>query len=81
MFSIPINERSIRAVLFSDTGNVYARLEDFQFSELRTSIGFGLRLQIPALGPMPLALDFAKPINSQDGDETETFSFNFGNFF
>jgi outer membrane protein assembly factor BamA len=38
-------------------------------------------LQIPALGPMPLALDFAKPINSQDGDETETFSFNFGNFF
>lgn len=80
-YSIPINERSIRGVFFSDTGNVYARLEDFEFSELRTSIGFGLRLQIPALGPMPLALDFAKPINSQDGDETETFSFNFGNFF
>lgn len=80
-YSIPINERQIRGVIFSDTGNVYRAVDDFSFSSLRTSIGVGLRLQIPALGPMPLALDFAKPIDSQTGDETETFSFNFGNFF
>jgi outer membrane protein insertion porin family len=80
-YSVPINERSIRGVLFSDTGNVYKAVDDFSFSGLRTSVGVGLRLMIPALGQMPLALDFAKPIDSQDGDETETFSFNFGNFF
>jgi outer membrane protein insertion porin family len=80
-YSVPINERMIRGVFFSDTGNVYKSIGSFSTSELRSSLGFGLRIQIPALGPMPLALDFAKPIRQQDGDEKETFSFNFGNFF
>ena len=78
---MPINGRNIRTVIFSDTGNVYSNIGAFSASDLRTSLGFGLRLIIPPLGPTPLALDFAKPIRQQDGDEKETFSFNFGNFF
>ena len=80
-YSMPINGRNIRTVIFSDTGNVYSNIGAFSASDLRTSLGFGLRLIIPPLGPTPLALDFAKPIRQQDGDEKETFSFNFGNFF
>jgi outer membrane protein insertion porin family len=80
-YSVPINQRSIRGVLFWDTGNVFADISDAKVDDLRSSIGFGLRLMIPALGQMPLALDFAKPIRHQDDDETEVFSFNFGNFF
>jgi outer membrane protein insertion porin family len=80
-YSIPINQRSIRGIMFWDTGNVFSGITQFKAKELRSSVGFGLRLQIPALGQMPLALDFAKPIRSQDGDDEEVFSFNFGNFF
>ena len=80
-YSVPINGRNIRTVIFSDTGNVYKDVGAFEASELRTSLGFGLRIIIPPLGPTPLALDFAKPIRQQDGDSRELFSFNFGNFF
>ena len=65
------NKRDIRAVLFWDTGNVFEKFEAFESSDIRSSIGIGLRLKIPALGPMPLALDFAKPVRKQDGDELD----------
>ena len=80
-YSVPINEQAIRGILFYDIGNAFDDLDDYAFSDLRMSVGVGLRLKIPALGEMPLSLDFAKPIRRQDTDETETFSFNFGNFF
>lgn len=80
-YSVPINEQAIRGVLFWDTGNAYGDVNDFKTDELRMSLGVGIRLVLPALGPMPVSLDFAKPIQRQTGDETETFSFNFGNFF
>lgn len=80
-YSVPINERAIRGIFFYDVGNSYEDLEDYSFDELRISVGVGLRLKIPALGEMPLSLDFAKPIRRHSADETETFSFNFGNYF
>lgn len=80
-YSVPINEEALRAVFFYDMGNAFAETSDFSFDDLRSSLGIGFRLMIPAFGPTPLALDFAKPIRKQDGDETETFSFNFGSFF
>ena len=80
-YSIPINEQAIRGILFYDIGNAFEDVPAFKFSDFRMSLGVGLKLKIPALGEMPLSLDFAKPIRRQDGDDTETFSFNFGNFF
>jgi len=80
-YSVPINEEALRAVFFYDMGNAFADVGDLSFSDLRSSVGIGFRLQIPAFGPTPLALDFAKSIRKQDGDDTETFSFNFGSFF
>jgi outer membrane protein insertion porin family len=80
-YSVPINEEALRAVFFYDMGNAFAETSDFDYSDLRSSVGIGFRLMIPAFGPTPLALDFAKPIRKQDGDDTETFSFNFGSFF
>ena len=40
--------------------------------------GFGLRITVPAMGPAPIALDFAWPINKADGDDTQVFSFFMG---
>ncbi|MCE9635397.1 MAG: outer membrane protein assembly factor BamA [Planctomycetes bacterium] len=45
------------------------------FSDMRAAIGFGVRLRIPALGPVPLALDVGIPIRKQDGDDTQIISF------
>ena len=40
--------------------------------------GLGLRMMIPAMGPAPIALDFAFPISDEPGDEQEVFSFFLG---
>lgn len=80
-YNIPISEKTFRAVIFYDQGNAFRSVSDFSFDELRSSVGLGLRIQLDMLGPTPISLDFAKPISSKPGDELESFSFNFGNFF
>ena len=44
----------------------------------RVAPGFGLRIGVPAMGPAPIALDFAFPISWQHGDRQELFSFFMG---
>ncbi len=54
-----------------------------QFSALgatRVAAGFGIRVRIPFLPQMPLALDFGWPVSSQPFDDEKVFSFNFGTF-
>jgi outer membrane protein insertion porin family len=46
--------------------------------QFRVAPGFGLRINIPAMGPAPLAFDFAFPIASADTDREQIFSFFFG---
>ena len=67
----------IRGVVFCDTGTVEPAIDDWQ-STYRVAPGLGLRITVPAMGPAPIALDFAFPISKQDGDETEVFSFFVG---
>jgi len=40
--------------------------------------GFGLRINVPALGPAPLAFDFAFPVAKADTDDTRVFTFFMG---
>jgi outer membrane protein insertion porin family len=44
----------------------------------RIAPGAGLRISVPALGPAPLALDFAFPVAQAETDDTQVFSFFFG---
>jgi outer membrane protein insertion porin family len=44
------------------------------------SVGTGLRIAIPALGPLPLALDIAFPLNQGPGDHRQVFNFSVGVF-
>ena len=46
------------------------------FDDYRVSVGTGIRLYIPALGPLPLAFDFAIPLVKGPGDGTQVFSFS-----
>jgi outer membrane protein insertion porin family len=72
-YQIPImpNE-SIQAVVFSDFGTVE---NDVGFENFRVTVGTGLRITVPGMGPVPLAFDFAFPVMSEDFDDERVFSF------
>jgi outer membrane protein insertion porin family len=75
-YMVPLTANdNIRAVVFSDFGTVEpdVRLDDF-----RLTAGFGFRVTIPAMGPAPLAFDFAWPIMKEDYDRLRVFSFYVG---
>ena len=65
----------ISVVGFSDFGTVD---ESVSLNKFRTSVGFGLRIVIPAMGPVPLAFDFAFPVLAEDEDDERIFSFYVG---
>jgi outer membrane protein insertion porin family len=67
----------LRGVVFCDTGTVERTIDNWR-DTYRISPGFGLRIVIPAMGPAPIALDFAFPVASQAGDHEEVFSFFVG---
>jgi outer membrane protein insertion porin family len=65
----------LRAVAFCDFGTVEPEVE---INDFRVAPGIGLRITVPALGPAPIALDFAFPINSAPEDDEQIFSFSIG---
>ena len=74
MLPLTANDQ-IRAVAFTDFGTVQ---QEVGFEDFRVSAGFGFRLVIPAMGPAPIAFDFAWPIIDQKTDERRMFSFYVG---
>lgn len=67
----------IKGVVFCDFGTVEQEIE-INWENFRVAPGFGLRINIPALGPAPLALDFAVPVTHASTDNIQNFSFFFG---
>ncbi len=49
--------RTLGAVAFVDVGNVFARVQDIDFGQLRGSVGFGIRYNSP-VGPLRVDLGF-----------------------
>lgn len=68
---------TLRGVLFCDTGTVEPSLKDWN-DKYRVAPGFGVRITVPAMGPAPIALDFAFPISKNPGDREQVFSFFIG---
>jgi outer membrane protein insertion porin family len=69
----PLYEDMLWGVVFADTGTVQ---EDVGFDEYRVSLGFGFRLLVRQLSPVPLAFDFGFPIVKQESDEERLFTFS-----
>jgi outer membrane protein insertion porin family len=65
----------LRGVVFSDFGTVDT---DVSLDEFRVTAGFGFRVSVPAMGPAPIAFDFAFPILSEAQDDEQLFSFYMG---
>ncbi len=65
----------LHGVAFVDFGTVE---EDVEIKDFRVAPGVGMRITVPALGPAPIALDFAFPVAFADFDDREVFSFSLG---
>ena len=55
-----------------------ARFTTIVSTRPRSLPGLGLRITVPAMGPAPIALDFAYALNRADFDDREVFSFSLG---
>ena len=75
-YRIPMTaDDMINMVVFSDVGTV---TPDPSIDDFRVTVGVGLRLVVPAMGPVPLAFDFGFPIRSEASDDERVFSFYVG---
>ncbi len=77
-YSFPLAGEMLRGVVFLDMGTVEQNLE---ITDWRAAIGFGMRMTIELLGPVPIELDFGVPIAKGDDDDTRVFSFFIGGSF
>jgi outer membrane protein insertion porin family len=68
----PVYQDVVSVVGFIDSGTVSNQPG---FSEYRVSVGAGVRIAVPQLGPVPLAFDFGFPVLKEDGDRKRIFSF------
>ena len=77
LFPMPgmANDRSIRLSTFVDTGMVG---EQYRFSDLRASAGFGITWVSP-FGPIKISV--ANAFRSQEADTKQKFQFTFGQQF
>jgi len=75
-YLLPITaDDMIQVVAFSDFGTVDSEVS---LDNFRVAVGTGLRLTIPMMGPVPIALDFGIPLVKQDYDNTQVFAFYLG---
>ena len=70
------NDKTVRAFLFADAGNVFVNRIDF--GELRYSVGAGINWLSP-VGPLKLSLGY--PVKRKPGDDTQRVQFEIGTAF
>ncbi len=66
---------TLRGVVFTDFGTVESNVSIKNF---RVAPGVGMRITLPAMGPAPIALDFAFPVVYAPEDSKQLFSFFVG---
>lgn len=76
------DEVLLKGVLFLDVGSLQPGTSISKlFDNLRMGAGGGIRLRLPALGGITLALDLALLRSDESGDETRTLSFEISRRF
>lgn len=80
-YSMPFFLDWLRAAAFYDVANLTPEFSDLWDTPFRHTVGVGLRVAIPILGNVPVAVDFSFPLNSQDGDDEQFFSIDIGRLF
>lgn len=78
LWGLPGMEKTVRLGWFVDAGQVYGKGENMALSDLRYSTGISAAWISP-IGP--LKFSFARPLNKQDSDKSESFQFQLGTTF
>jgi outer membrane protein insertion porin family len=73
-YAFPLVGDNVRGLFFIDSGAVGS-------GPWRASIGTGVRFTIDVFGPLPLEIDLAVPVLSDEDDEERIFSFQIGTLF
>jgi outer membrane protein insertion porin family len=68
----------ILGVVFYDIGNAFDDRESINFTQMRSSVGFGFRWYSPV---GPLRFEWGIPLRTLPGEEPIVFEFTIGNFF
>lgn len=68
----------LHGLLFFEAGNTWNSTRDLDLGDLRKSVGFGVRLEVPALGR--IGFDLGYGFDREDGGQWETH-FQLGNTF
>ncbi len=77
-YQIPILANdNLYFVTFVDGGTVE---QGTTITDYRVTAGFGARIVVPMMGPVPIALDFGFPIVRGPNDQQQVFSFYVGIF-
>jgi outer membrane protein insertion porin family len=64
---------TVQLVVFTDVRTVAGV---YSINMVRVSVGTGLRLKIPQMGPVPLGFDLAFPVQYATGDALRYFNFS-----
>jgi outer membrane protein assembly complex protein YaeT len=80
-YSAPLFTEFLRGAVWYDLGNLTSEIELLAHDTWRNVVGFGIRFMIPALGNIPVKLDFGWPLTKEDDDERETVTFDIGALF
>jgi outer membrane protein insertion porin family len=78
-YQFPWNARdTFNQIFFTDFGTVTG---NYELNAPRVSVGTGLKVMIPAFGPIPFEFDLAFPVLKQTGDRVQFFNFTVGGFY
>lgn len=66
---------TVRFVAFTDFGTVERNVS---LENIRVAVGGGLRITVPQMGPVPIALDWSFPVVKENTDIRQLFSFYIG---
>jgi outer membrane protein insertion porin family len=72
-YNIPLAEK-VRLATFYDTGMVWPDAYDFDFGNLNSSLGFGIRFDFPQF---PIQLDYSWPIQTDEWNDRPSGRFSF----
>lgn len=70
----------LRGVLFADAGSVGLDFGDPTLSQVRVTLGIGVRVRIPFLPQLPLAIHLGYPVARERTDELQALTFTIGQF-
>ena len=73
-YQFPWNARdTFHQIFFTDFGTVTG---NYELSQMRISVGTGLKVSLPMFGPMPFEFDLAFPVLKATGDRVQIFNFS-----